>query len=94
MDANLSITIEEVYTLTQYLETAIKRKTFTKDEITKLYPVWTKVARFCEELKRKVEVDKLYKDENENPSNGTSNEKPSNENLTDNTQSKTEHTAA
>lgn len=59
----ISIKIGDIYFLALELEKAIKRKAFAKEEIPEIYPVWNNVMKFCEEVKRKTEVEKLYNDE-------------------------------
>lgn len=59
----VSIKITDIYVIAQAMEKAIKRKIFTEDEIKEIYPSWSSVIRFCEDVKRKTEVEELYKKE-------------------------------
>lgn len=59
----LKLNISDVYAVAQALDVSIKRKTFTEEEIKTLYGPWSNVMRFCEDIKRKNEVEKLYNDE-------------------------------
>jgi hypothetical protein len=58
---NVSIKISDIYVCAQALEMAIKRKVFNEDEIKQIYPVWSDVIKFCEDVKRKTEIEELYK---------------------------------
>ena len=60
-DNQLKLSIPDVYVVAQGIDLAIKRKVFTEDEITKLYVPWSNVMRFCEDIKRKTEVEELYR---------------------------------
>lgn len=57
----LKLAIPDVYMVAQALDIAIKRKIFDEDEIQKIYGSWSRVIRFCEDVKRKTEVEQLYK---------------------------------
>lgn len=61
----LKLAIPDVYIVAQSLDVAIKRKTFNEEEIQKVFPHWSRVMRFCEDIKRKTEVEQLYKKESE-----------------------------
>lgn len=61
----LRLAIPDVYIVAQSLDVAIKRKTFNEEEIQKVFPHWSRVMRFCEDVKRKTEVEQLYKKETE-----------------------------
>lgn len=62
----VSIKITDVYVIAQAMEVAIKRKTFSEKEVKEIYPAWSSVIRFCEDVKRKTEIEELYnKKENE-----------------------------
>lgn len=63
-EEKVSVKITDVYVIAQAMELAIKRKTFTEEEIKNIYPAWNNVIRFCEDVKRKTEVEDLYKKEN------------------------------
>lgn len=64
-DNQLKLAIPDVYIVAQSLDAAIKRKTFNEEEIQKIFPHWSRVMRFCEDIKRKTEVEQLYKKEPE-----------------------------
>ena len=59
----VSVKITDIYVIAQAMELSIKRKTFTEEEIKNIYPSWNNVIRFCEDVKRKTEVEELYKEE-------------------------------
>ena len=59
----LKLNIPDVYIVAQGLDMAIKRKVFSEDEIKKIYVPWSNVIRFCEDIRRKTEVEELYKKE-------------------------------
>lgn len=59
----LKLAIPDVYLVAQALDLAIKRKTFSEEEIQKIYAPWSRVIRFCEDIRRKSEVEELYKKE-------------------------------
>ena len=61
----VSIKITDIYAISQALEMAIKRKVFTEEEVKNVYPSWSNVIRFCEDVKRKTEVEELYKKDEE-----------------------------
>ncbi len=61
----VSIKITDIYAIAQAMEMAIKRKVFTEEEVKNVYPSWNNVIRFCEDVKRKTEVEELYKKEEE-----------------------------
>lgn len=65
----VSVKITDIYVLSQAMEMAIKRKIFTEDEIKSIYPSWNSVMRFCEDVKRKTELEELYKKETEKNEN-------------------------
>ena len=52
----------ELKELTDYLNLAIERKVFTKEEIIKVFPIWEKVSTFCDRIERKIKVENLYKE--------------------------------
>ncbi len=52
----------ELKELTNYLNIAIERKVFTKEEIVKVFPIWEKVSTFCDRIERKLKVENLYKE--------------------------------
>lgn len=60
-DTQLKLGIPDVYIVAQAMELSIKRKTFTEEEIQKVYAPWARVMRFCEDIRRKTEVEELYK---------------------------------
>lgn len=62
-EEGLKLSIGDVHVTAQALETAIKRKVFTEEEASKIITSWMNVIRFCEEVKRKSEIDSLYKKE-------------------------------
>jgi len=55
----------ELKQLTDYLNIAIERKVFTKEEIIKIFPIWEKVSTFCDRIERKIKVENIYKENNE-----------------------------
>jgi hypothetical protein len=59
----LSLKISDVYTLSQAFEKAMKAKAFDKDTTMEVYPVWSRVMRFCEDVKRRTEINDLYSEE-------------------------------
>ena len=59
-ETQLKLGIPDVYAVAQALDVSIKRKTFNEEEIQKIYGPWSRVLRFCEDIKRKTEVEKLY----------------------------------
>lgn len=61
----LKLAIPDVYMVAQALDIAIKRKIFNEEEIQKIYGPWSRVLRFCEDVKRKTEVEQLYKKDTE-----------------------------
>lgn len=62
-DTQLKLGIPDVYAVAQALDVSIKRKTFNEEEIQKIYGPWSRVLRFCEDIKRKTDVEKLYNTE-------------------------------
>lgn len=60
-DSKVAIKITDIYAISQAMEVAIKRKVFTEDEIKQIYPSWNSVIRFCEDVKRKTEIEEIYK---------------------------------
>ncbi len=56
------ISILEIKELTNYLNIAIERKVFTKEEIVKVFPIWEKVSTICDRIERKLKVENLYKE--------------------------------
>ena len=61
----MSIKISDIYTLCQYIDKAMKSKAFTKDEVIELYPIWNNIYKFCDDIKRKSEIEQVYKEEAE-----------------------------
>lgn len=59
---NTGISTMEIKQLTDYLNIAIERKAFTKEEIVKIFPIWEKVSIFCDQIERKIKVQNLYKE--------------------------------
>jgi len=56
-------TFDDLYKLTQWIEIAINKKTFTKDELKEVYPLWNKCNLNFLSMKRKLEYEELIKDD-------------------------------
>lgn len=61
----LKLKIPDVYVVAQALEVAIKRKIFSEEEIQKMYAPWCNVIRFCDDIKRKTDIEELYRKQEE-----------------------------
>ena len=59
----ISVEISDIYNMAQHLEIALKRKVFKPDEVQKLFPSWNNIIKFCEEVKRKADIEELYKED-------------------------------
>ena len=70
----MSIKISDIYTLCQYIDKAMKSKAFTKDEVIELYPIWNNIYKFCDDIKRKSEIEQVYKEEAEKKGRGSQKE--------------------
>lgn len=57
----LRLSIPDVYQVAQAVDKAIAAKVFSLEEIEQLFPAWTKVMAFCESVKRKSEIEEMYK---------------------------------
>lgn len=64
-EGKLSIKIADIHKLCTYLHQALKIKAFTEDEVKEIYPVWNEVYKFCDEIKRRSEIEEAYKKEKE-----------------------------
>lgn len=64
-ETQLRLGIPDVYSVAQALDSAIKRKVFNENEIKEIYGPWSRVIRFCEDIKRKTEVEQLYTEKTE-----------------------------
>lgn len=58
----ISMKITDVYAVGKAVEIAINRMCYTADEINEFYNSWNSVMRFCEDVKRKTDIEKLYKE--------------------------------
>jgi hypothetical protein len=67
VDNELSLKISDVYTLCVAFEKALKvkvgAKVFDKEMTMELFPVWSRVMRFCEDVKRRTEVNDSFAEE-------------------------------
>jgi hypothetical protein len=54
-----NMTMNDVYKLSEWMDIAIKRNVFTKDEIKELFPVWNKVYNITTDFKRRAEMDDI-----------------------------------
>jgi len=59
--SKLSLAIPDVYLVAQSLEKAIMKKAFEPAELEGFYQSWTRVMSFCESVKRKTEIEDLYR---------------------------------
>lgn len=58
----LRLSIPDVYVVANAVEKAITEKAFDREYVEKIFPAWTKVMAFCESIKRKSEIEDLYKE--------------------------------
>jgi hypothetical protein len=59
-DSPFKLSIPDVYSVVQALEISIRRKVFSEEEIKDIYGPWSRVMRFCDDVRRKTEIEKIY----------------------------------
>ncbi len=58
-DYKTNMTMNDIYKVSEWLNIAIKRNTFTKEEIKELFPIWNKVYTITLDSKRRIEMDEI-----------------------------------
>jgi hypothetical protein len=59
-ESPFKLSIPDVYSVVQALEISIRRKVFSDEEIKEIYGPWSRVMRFCDDVRRKTEIEKIY----------------------------------
>ena len=57
-----NFTFDDLYKLTQWVEIAINKKIFNKEELKEVYPLWNKCNLHFLTMKRKLEYEELIKE--------------------------------
>lgn len=63
---NIDINLNDIYILAKATEKALNQKVYSKEEVTKIFPIYDKVVTTAERLARKHSIELLYPEDSDN----------------------------